>query len=123
MRAEQTELMVLVTPRLVRALDPDEVPALPVRPGAFINPSDDENQGVPGDDDPTTPGLAGCPRHATRRPPKPTARPECPRRGRLAGTSRDRIADMRSLASRPSSRVLRAAAERGAVLVARVGRR
>ena len=37
-RAEQTELMVLVTPRLVRALDPDEVPTMPVRPGAFINP-------------------------------------------------------------------------------------
>jgi pilus assembly protein CpaC len=30
-RAEQTELMVLITPRLVRALDPDEVPPLPTR--------------------------------------------------------------------------------------------
>ena len=28
-RAEQTELMVLITPRLVRPLDPDEVPPLP----------------------------------------------------------------------------------------------
>ena len=28
-RAERTELMVLITPRLVRALDPDEVPPLP----------------------------------------------------------------------------------------------
>ena len=27
-RKEQTELMVLVTPRLVRPLDPDEVPAM-----------------------------------------------------------------------------------------------
>jgi pilus assembly protein CpaC len=35
-RAEQTELMVLVTPRLVRALDPDEVPALPTQPGVFL---------------------------------------------------------------------------------------
>jgi len=35
-RAEQTELMVLITPRLVRALDPDEVPALPTRPEPFI---------------------------------------------------------------------------------------
>lgn len=35
-RAEQTELMVLVTPRLVRALDPDEVPSLPTRPGVFL---------------------------------------------------------------------------------------
>ena len=31
-RAERTELMVLITPRLVRALDPDEVPPLPTRP-------------------------------------------------------------------------------------------
>jgi pilus assembly protein CpaC len=36
--AEQTELMVLVTPRLVRPLDPDEVPALPVNPGQFLQP-------------------------------------------------------------------------------------
>ncbi len=35
-RAEQTELMVLITPRLVRALDPDEVPPLPTRPDTFI---------------------------------------------------------------------------------------
>ena len=36
-RAEQTELMVLITPRLVRPLDPDEVPPLPTRPGDFID--------------------------------------------------------------------------------------
>ncbi len=35
-RAEQTELMVLITPRLVRALDPDEVPPLPTTPEPFI---------------------------------------------------------------------------------------
>jgi pilus assembly protein CpaC len=35
-RAEQTELMVLITPRLVRALDPDEVPPLPTQPDPFI---------------------------------------------------------------------------------------
>jgi pilus assembly protein CpaC len=35
-RAEQTELMVLITPRLVRALDPDEVPPLPTSPEPFI---------------------------------------------------------------------------------------
>jgi pilus assembly protein CpaC len=35
-RAEQTELMVLITPRLVRALDPDEVPPLPTTPQPFI---------------------------------------------------------------------------------------
>ncbi len=70
-RAEQTELMVLVTPRLVRALDPDEVPTLPVRPGAFINPSDDESQGVPGDDESERPGLQDAPPPPTRRPPPP----------------------------------------------------
>lgn len=46
-RAEQTELMVLVTPRLVRALDPDEVPALPTRPGDFIDPAGDEGKPPP----------------------------------------------------------------------------
>jgi pilus assembly protein CpaC len=35
-RAEQTELMVLITPRLVKALDPDEVPPLPTTPQPFI---------------------------------------------------------------------------------------
>ena len=35
-RAEQTELMVLITPRLVRALDPDEVPPLPTRFKPFL---------------------------------------------------------------------------------------
>jgi pilus assembly protein CpaC len=35
-RAERTELMVLITPRLVRALDPDEVPPLPTRPRGFL---------------------------------------------------------------------------------------
>ena len=33
-RKEQTELMVLITPQLVRPLDPDEVPALPTSPEA-----------------------------------------------------------------------------------------
>ncbi len=45
-RAERTELMVLITPRLVRALDPDEVPPLPTRPGSFLPPpSPDEGAG------------------------------------------------------------------------------
>jgi pilus assembly protein CpaC len=39
-RAERTELMVLITPRLVRALDPDEVPPLPTRPREFLAPPD-----------------------------------------------------------------------------------
>lgn len=78
LRADQTELMVLVTPRLVRALDPDEVPAMPVRPGAFLNPSDDENKAVPGNepDETTTPGLGTTP---ARRPPPPgTVKPTRP---------------------------------------------
>jgi pilus assembly protein CpaC len=35
-RAERTELMVLITPRLVRALEPDEVPPLPTLPRRFL---------------------------------------------------------------------------------------
>ena len=35
-RLERTELMVLVTPRLVRPLDPDEVPPLPTQPKRFL---------------------------------------------------------------------------------------
>ena len=73
MRAEQTELMVLVTPRLVRALDPDEVPTLPVRPDAFVNPSEDESETVPVNDrrkgEPT---LQDAPPPAGRATPPPT---------------------------------------------------
>ena len=39
-RAEQTELMVLITPRLVRPLDPDEVPPLPTRQKQFLELGD-----------------------------------------------------------------------------------
>jgi pilus assembly protein CpaC len=39
-RKERTELMVLITPRLVRPLDPDEVPALPTMPGRFLSSED-----------------------------------------------------------------------------------
>jgi pilus assembly protein CpaC len=35
-RQEQTELMVLITPRLVRPLDPDEVPPLPTNSDQFL---------------------------------------------------------------------------------------
>jgi len=38
---ERNELLVLITPRLVRALNPDEVPPLPTLPGRFLPPSDD----------------------------------------------------------------------------------
>ena len=37
-RQERTELMVLVTPQLVRPLEPDEVPPLPTQPGRFLKP-------------------------------------------------------------------------------------
>ena len=40
-RQAQTELLVLITPRLVRPLDPDEVPSLPTLPGEFLSPGDD----------------------------------------------------------------------------------
>jgi pilus assembly protein CpaC len=40
-RQERTELLVLITPRLVRPLDPDEVPPLPTLPGQFL-PSNEE---------------------------------------------------------------------------------
>jgi pilus assembly protein CpaC len=55
-RKEQTELMVLVTPRLVRPLDPDEVPSLPTQPAQFLpSPQPVEGEGAEG---PTvTPGT------------------------------------------------------------------
>jgi pilus assembly protein CpaC len=39
-RSEETELMVLITPRLVRALNPDEVPPLPTSIRPFIKRGD-----------------------------------------------------------------------------------
>jgi pilus assembly protein CpaC len=39
-RAERTELMVLITPRLVRPLNPDEVPALPTQLNKFLPAGD-----------------------------------------------------------------------------------
>jgi pilus assembly protein CpaC len=44
-RAARTELMVLITPRLVRALDPDEVPPLPTQPREFL--AAPEKEGTP----------------------------------------------------------------------------
>ena len=41
--AERTELLVLITPQLVRPLEPDEVPPLPTTPRPFI-----KNSGEPG---------------------------------------------------------------------------
>jgi pilus assembly protein CpaC len=39
-RAEETELLVLITPRLVRPLNPDEVPALPTNIKPIIKKDD-----------------------------------------------------------------------------------
>jgi pilus assembly protein CpaC len=70
-RAEQTELMVLITPRLVRALDPDEVPPLPTsaqpfikKPGARGDTSGDIGQRLDGDA-----GVVDAPAQPTRRKP------------------------------------------------------
>jgi pilus assembly protein CpaC len=59
-RTEQTELMVLVTPRLVRPLDPDEVPALPTRAGVFLPPPGATGEAGPeqGVEGPPVPGRA-----------------------------------------------------------------
>jgi pilus assembly protein CpaC len=46
-RAERNELMVLITPRLVRPLDPDEVPPLPTIEQEFL-PADDLGGGLQG---------------------------------------------------------------------------
>ena len=37
-RKERTELMVLITPRLVRPMNANEVPPLPTQPGRFLTP-------------------------------------------------------------------------------------
>ncbi|HTM32385.1 MAG TPA: type II and III secretion system protein family protein, partial [Vicinamibacterales bacterium] len=77
-RAEQTELMVLITPRLVRALDPDEVPLLPTRPGDFLDPSGDEGKkppvvtDAPEEGQPRSPRNAPTPPGAVRKPPPTT---------------------------------------------------
>jgi pilus assembly protein CpaC len=47
-RQERTELLVIVTPRLVRPLNPDEVPPLPTLPGRFLPSGDDIGQQLEG---------------------------------------------------------------------------
>jgi pilus assembly protein CpaC len=61
-RAEQTELMVLITPRLVRALDPDEVPPLPTSPDMFLKkPTPAKGSGGVGDQIEGGAGLLDAP--------------------------------------------------------------
>ena len=47
-RKERTELLVIVTPRLVRPLNPDEVPPLPTMPGRFLPSGDDIGEQLEG---------------------------------------------------------------------------
>jgi pilus assembly protein CpaC len=47
-RKERTELLVIVTPRLVRPLNPDEVPPLPTMPGRFLPKGDDIGEQLKG---------------------------------------------------------------------------
>ena len=69
--------MVLITPRLVRPLDPDEVPSLPTRPGSFLNPTEEELREdygqplvKPGEGMTDAPPMAP---ETTKRPPTPDA--------------------------------------------------
>jgi pilus assembly protein CpaC len=50
---EQTELLVIVTPHLVRPLDPDEVPPLPTDPSKFLKREEGEDLGTQLIDAPT----------------------------------------------------------------------
>jgi pilus assembly protein CpaC len=56
-RKERTELLVIVTPRLVRPLNPDEVPPLPTLPLRFLPPGDDIGEQLRGGG-----GVADAPR-------------------------------------------------------------
>jgi pilus assembly protein CpaC len=47
-RKEQTELLVLITPKLVRPLNPDEVPQAPTLPGRFLQPEENIGEQLEG---------------------------------------------------------------------------
>jgi pilus assembly protein CpaC len=62
-RKERTELLVLITPRLVRALNPDEVPSLPTMPGQFLPAEDNIGQQLQGGGGPVdAPASTAAPR-------------------------------------------------------------
>jgi pilus assembly protein CpaC len=70
-RADQTELMVLITPRLVRALDPDEVPPLPTRPDMFMKkPTPPKGSGGIGDSLEGGAGVLDAPLGSAPKKPK-----------------------------------------------------
>jgi hypothetical protein len=52
-------LMVLITPRLVRPLDPDEVPPLPTLPLKFLPP--EESNEAPAEGPPVVDGGSATP--------------------------------------------------------------
>jgi pilus assembly protein CpaC len=66
-RAERTELMVLITPRLVRPLNPDEVPPLPNQLKKFLPAMDGIGQELSG---------GGGPVDAPAHKPKTSAKPQ-----------------------------------------------
>ena len=70
--------MVLITPRLVRPLNPDEVPALPTRPGAFLAPVEEENKATYGTETPVTDPLVDAPPLAPETGKKPPTPPPPP---------------------------------------------
>ena len=71
-RKEQTELMVLITPQLVRPLDPDEVPALPITTGRFLK--------VPGEPAAAGAGVVDAPAAAPK-PAPPVIKKEPEKQG------------------------------------------
>ncbi|HEX5109967.1 MAG TPA: type II and III secretion system protein family protein [Vicinamibacterales bacterium] len=64
-RQERTELLVVVTPRLVRPLNPDEVPPLPTLPGRFLPSGDNIGEQFEGGGG-TVDGPAAAPATARR---------------------------------------------------------
>lgn len=67
-RKQQTELMVLITPHLVRPLDPDEVPALPTQPGDFLPGAEGIGGGLEGGGGTVdAPAAAGAGKRSDRR--------------------------------------------------------
>ncbi len=65
-RAERTELMVLITPRLVRPLDPDEVPPLPTEQRKFLPPGKDVGEHMNGGGGAVDAPPVGVPAQAKR---------------------------------------------------------
>jgi pilus assembly protein CpaC len=68
-RKERTELLVIVTPRLVRPLNPDEVPPMPTLPGRFLPKGDDIGEQLQGGG-----GTVDAPRLDGAKSAKPAAR-------------------------------------------------